>query len=135
MKIFLILVLININTAIAKVSSDVTFGITLSPFVSATKILELSVVGVGKMIASTTNLVLSRSLADKESLRDELYELRKQIDSGDVVNVEDVSLPNLRELFWEISLDDEKKEEINQFIHSGSEIQKLYIATFLILYS
>ena len=71
----------------------------------------------------------------KESLSDELYELRKQIDSGDVVNVEDVSLPNLRELFWEISLDDEKKEEINQFIHSGREIQKLYIATFLILYS
>jgi hypothetical protein len=123
---------LSLTTAFAQSISGATTGVTLSPFVTATRMLESTQVGTAISIITTSGLQ-ARGVADKEQLRDELVELDSDMISGLVKTVDEVRQPALKELINEISSDAEQMEKINSAITSGSELHKIATALTITL--
>lgn len=95
---------------------------TISPFVTATRLVELTVLAP---FASTAATVQSRGVAGKEQLKDELVALNDDMISGAVKSIDEVRQPALKELFSEIAADQSQMDSINSVLESNSDLEKI----------
>ncbi|HXH76436.1 MAG TPA: hypothetical protein VNJ08_15800 [Bacteriovoracaceae bacterium] len=131
--LILMVLVLSITSAYAQKISDVSTGIILSPFITATKLLETTAVASIGAVQSTKSAVQARGVAGKEQLKDELVELNEAILAGLVKSISDVEQPGLRELFEEIMGDEKQMEEINNVISSGNELHRIATVVTLTL--
>jgi len=125
---FIVLAFITaVGTGYAQNIIQGTTAVTLSPFVAATRLLEMT---TAAPFVSTLASVIgqSRGVAGKEQLKDELPALNNDIESGIVHSIADVRQPALKELFAEISADEAQMNNINSLVKDGSELQKISTA-------
>lgn len=127
MKSILLIVAFMVLTsnAFSQSISDVSTAITLSPFVTATKLLETSAVATLKGVQSTKSMVQSRGVAGKEQLKDELVAMNEAITAGQIKSLMDVQQAGLRELFEEIMTDERQVEEISLVVQDGPLLYRI----------
>lgn len=113
--------------------SDMTVGTSLSPFVTATRILEYGVVTTLAPFALTIATTQSRGVAGREQLKDEFVALNDDMVAGRVRTIDEVRQPTLRELFEEISIDEEQMNNISTAVDSESELLKVSTAVAIAL--
>lgn len=104
----------------------------MSPFALVTRLAETGVVvtsaGVQTLLGPflTTRATLeARGVAGQEQIKDELLAFDKDMRLGLVGDIQDIRQPGIRELFEEISRDEEELERIHNFYPEGSLILKL----------
>ena len=127
-KIVLALTLcLSIGTALAQNIIEASTAVTVSPFVTATRLLQAT--SVAPLISTlATAMGQHRGVADKEQLKDELVGLNNDMVAGSVKSIEEVRQPALKELFSEIAADEAKMESINAIVKEGSELHKIATA-------
>lgn len=127
-KIVLTLALcLSIGSAFAQNIIEASTAVTLSPFVTATRLLEGT---TAAPFISTLATIMGqhRGVAGKEQLKDELVALNNDMVAGTVKSIEEVRQPALKEFFAEIAADEAKMESINALVKSGSELHKIATA-------
>lgn len=112
---------------------EVTTGVTLSPFLTATRVMEAATITVISPFASTKATLTNRGVAGREQLKDELMTLNEDMISGKVKEIEDVRQPALRELFIEIAENEEEIDKIKSVITTGSKLHKIAAAVTITL--
>lgn len=112
-------ILAAMTSASAQSISDVSTAVTLSPFVTATKLLEISAVVTLKGIQTTRSMVQERGIAGKEQLKDELLALNDAMMAGQINCLVDIKQAGLRELFEEILANEKQVEEIALIVQEG----------------
>lgn len=125
--------LFALNNAFADSIIEVSSATTSSPFVTATRVLESGTVTALAPFASTNTLIQQRGVAGKEQLKDELVALNDDMVAGRVRTIEDVRQPALKELFEEISQDEEQMESINSVLQTGSQLEKIATTVTIVL--
>lgn len=120
-----IALMFTLSNAFSQSVVEVTSATTLLPFVTATRLLQSGTATMLAPLASTIATVQARGVAGREQIKDELVALNDDIASGDVQSLDDVRQPALKELFAEISADEEQMENINNIVTSGSELHKI----------
>jgi hypothetical protein len=134
-KMMILLLLISMNLAQAQSVLESSSGITLSPFATATRLMESATVTTLGALNVTFSSIQSRGVAGKEQLKDELVDLNDDMISGEVKTIDQVRQSTLKELFLEISSDERKIKEINSVVKSGTELQKIATAVTISLLS
>ncbi len=124
---------LSIGQAFSQTGIEASTASTLSPFATATRLMESATVTALVPFASTIATVQSRGVAGKEQLKDELVGLNDDMMKGLVKTVEDVRQPTLRELFLEISSDDSQMENISLVVKSGSRLHRIATAVTMTL--
>jgi hypothetical protein len=132
-KLITILLLFSFNSAYSQIVIESTSGITLSPFATATRLMESATVTTLGALNFTFSSIQSRGVAGKEQLKDELVDLNDDMMSGEVKTIDQVRQAGLKELFLEISSDPLKMKEIHSVVKSGSELHKIATAVTLSL--
>lgn len=128
-NVLLILALMfTLSNAFAQSAIEATSAITLSPFATATRLLESGTVTSLAPFASTIATAQARGVAGKEQLKDELVALNDDMVAGTVKNIEEVRQPALKELFAEIAADEAQMDSINSVIKSGSKLHRIATA-------
>ena len=123
-----------IGNAFAQNIIQGTTAVTLSPFVAATRLLELT--SAGPLLSPlATEIGQSRGVAGKEQLKDELPALNSDIEAGIVNSIAEVRQPALKELFAEIAADEAQMNNINSLVKEGSQLQKISTAVTATLLS
>jgi hypothetical protein len=133
MRNFILLALFGITTN-AWTQVESTSQLTLSPFITASRILETSYHStvMSHLISTMTNLN-SKGVAGKEQIRDEVVGLNADMSSGLVQSIDDVRQPAVKEFMLEIISDEKQMQEINNLIKSGSRLDRLAVAISLVL--
>jgi hypothetical protein len=107
---------------------------TLSPFMSATRMLEST---NQSTIASALYTFLTnfnaKGVAGREQIRDEVVALNQDIVQGVVKSIQDVRQPAVREFMEEISRNEEQLREIDGLIQSGDRFTRMATAISLVL--
>jgi hypothetical protein len=107
---------------------------TLSPFMSATRMLEST---NQSTIASALYTFLTnfnaKGVAGREQIRDEVVALNQDIVQGLVKSIQDVRQPAVREFMEEISRNEEQLREIDGLIRSGDRFTRMATAISLVL--
>lgn len=98
---------------------------TASPFITATKLLELT---VAAPFLSTLASVQQRGVAGAEQIKDEMVALNDDMIAGSVNSIDEVRQPALKELFAEIAANETQMNEINAIVTEGSELHKIATA-------
>ncbi len=125
-NVLLVLALMfTLSNAFAQSGIEATSATTLSPFATATRLLESGTVTSLAPFASTIASAQARGVAGKEQLKDELVALNDDMVSGAVKSIDEVRQPALKELFAEIAADDAQMESINSVIKSGSKLHRI----------
>ena len=133
-NVFMVLALMfAVSNAFAQSALEATSATTLSPFATATRVLESGTVTSLAPFASTIATAQARGVAGKEQLKDELVALNDDMVSGRVKSIDEVRQPALKELFEEISADEEQMESINSAINSGSRLHRIATAVTVAL--
>jgi glutamine synthetase type III len=133
-KVFLAMALLmNFNPVFAQDAIEISTAITLSPFATATKLIESAVITVMSPFATTLASTQNRGVAGKEQLKDELVALNEDMMGGQVKRIQEVRQPALRELFEEISADQVQMDEINSVIVEGSDLHRIATAVTVTL--
>lgn len=128
-NVLLVLALMfTLSNAFAQSALEATSALTLSPFATATRLLESGTVTSLAPFASTIATAQARGVAGKEQLKDELVALNDDMAAGSVKNIEEVRQPALKELFAEIAADDAQMESINSVVQSGSKLHRIATA-------
>lgn len=111
-----------------------TTAVTLSPFVAATRLLQLT---TAAPFVSTLASMLgqSRGVAGKEQMKDELVGLNSDIEAGIVNSIAEVRQPALKEFFAEIAADEAQMNNIDSLVKEGSQLQKIATAVTAALLS
>jgi len=135
MKNFLIIaaMMFTVGQAFSQSGVEVSTATSLSPFATATRLMESATVTALAPLASTIATVQSRGVAGKEQLKDELVGLNEDMIKGIVKNVEDVRQPALKELFLEISSDQTQLHSISSMVKSGSQLHRIATAVTMTL--
>jgi hypothetical protein len=123
----------TMGQAFSQSGVEVSTGTLLSPFATATRLMESATVTALAPLASTIATVQSRGVAGKEQLKDELVGLNEDMIQGVVKNVEDVRQPTLKELFLEISSDQTQMDNISSMVKSGSRLHRIATAVTMTL--
>lgn len=123
--LLVIALMFTLSNAFAQSGIEATTATTISPFATATRLLELGTVTSLAPFASTIASAQARGVAGKEQLKDELVALNDDMVSGAVKSIDQVRQPALKELFAEISADQEQMESINSVITSGSKLHRI----------
>jgi hypothetical protein len=126
------LMLFSLN-GFSQIISDISTATILSPFVSASKLIEVVAVSSLMTIQATRMVVQSKGVAGREQLKDELVVLSEEIMAGEVRFVADVRQPGLRELFEEIQSDKEQLQKIQSIVETGSELHQIATVVTMIL--
>ncbi len=124
---------LSIGQAFSQSGIEASTASTLSPFATATRLMESATVTALVPFASTIATVQSRGAAGKEQLKDELVGLNDDMIKGIVNTVEDVRQPTLRELFLEISSDETQMENISAVVKSGTRLHRIATAVTMTL--
>jgi hypothetical protein len=125
--------MLTMGKAFSQSGVEVSTGTSLSPFATATRLMESATVTALAPLASTIATVQSRGVAGKEQLKDELVGLNEDMIQGIVKNVEDVRQPALKELFLEISSDQTQLDNISSLVKSGSRLHRIATAVTMTL--
>lgn len=132
--LLVIALMFSLSSAFAQSGIEATSATTLSPFATATRLLESATVTSLAPFASTiATAAQARGVAGREQLKDELVALNDDMVSGAVKSIEEVRQPALRELFAEIEADDSQMENINAVINGGSKLHKIATAVTIAL--
>jgi hypothetical protein len=123
----------SISSAFSQTVIEATTGAALSPFATATRVIESGSVTSLAPFGSTISTVQARGVAGKEQLKDELVALNDDMVQGNVKTIDEVRQPALKELFNEISSDEKQMESINSVINSGSRLHKIATVVFISL--
>lgn len=135
-KILLLAALmLSLSNVFAQTGIEATTATTLSPFATATKLLESGTATILSPFASTLASIQSRGVAGKEQLKDELAGLNADITSGVVNSIDGIRQPTLKELIIEISSDKSQMESINSTINEGSELHRIATAVTVSLFA
>ncbi len=121
----ILLLLLSMNLVQAQTVLESSSGITLSPFATATRLMESATVTTLGALNVTFSSIQSRGVAGKEQLKDELVDLNDDMISGEVKTIDQVRQSTLKELFLEISSDERKIKEINSVVKSGTVLHKI----------
>lgn len=113
--------------------SDMTVGTSLSPFATATRVLEYGIVTTLAPFALTIATTQSRGVAGREQIKDELVALNDDMIAGRVRTIDEVRQSTLRELFEEISADEEQMIHISSIVGSESELLNVSTAVTIAL--
>jgi hypothetical protein len=133
-NIFIIAAMVlSIGQAFSQSGIEASTASTLSPFATATRLMESATVTALVPFASTIATVQSRGVAGKEQLKDELVGLNDDMMKGLVNTVEDVRQPTLRELFLEISSDESQMQNISAVVKSGTRLHRIATAVTMTL--
>lgn len=133
-NVFIVVALMfAVSNAFAQSALEATSATTLSPFATATRVLESGTVTSLAPFASTIATAQARGVAGKEQLKDELVALNDDMVAGKVKSIDEVRQPALKELFEEISADEEQMESINSAINSGSKLHRIATAVTVAL--
>jgi hypothetical protein len=124
-KMMILLLLLSMNLVQAQTVLESSSGITLSPFATATRLMESATVTTLGALNVTFSSIQSRGVAGKEQLKDELVDLNDDMISGEVKTIDQVRQSTLKELFLEISSDERKIKEINSVVKSGTVLHKI----------
>ena len=98
---------------------------TLSPFATATRLLQSGTATLVSPFAITSASIQNRGVAGKEQLKDEMVALNDDMISGAVKSIDEVRQPALKELFEEISNDEAQMDNINSVLKSDSDLEKI----------
>jgi hypothetical protein len=112
----------------AQSTLEATSATTLSPFATATRLMETALVSSLAPFGSTIATVQRRGVAGKEQLKDELVSLNDDMLSGKVKTIDQVRQPALRELLLEIEADEAQLKSINTVITEGSKLHRIATA-------
>jgi hypothetical protein len=123
----------SLTNAFAQSAIEATSATTLSPFATATRMLESGTATLIAPFLSTTLATQARGVAGKEQMKDELVALNDDMIAGKVKSIDQVRQPALKELFLEISADEEQMGNINSVIKSGSKLNKIATAVTVTL--
>ena len=134
-KLITVLLLFSFNFAYSQNVIESTSGITLSPFATATRLMESATVTTLGALNFTFSSIQSRGVAGKEQLKDELVDLNDDMMSGEVKTIDQVRQSGLKELFLEISSDPTKIKEIHSIVKSGSELHRIATVVTITLLS
>lgn len=119
----------------AQTAVEATTATTLSPFATATRLLEYGLVTSLAPFALTIATAQARGVAGREQIKDELVALNDDMIAGRVKSIDEVRQPTLKELFDEIAADQEQMDNISSVVESGSELQKISVAVTISLLS
>lgn len=125
--------MLSLNNVFAQVIIEATSATTSSPFATATRLLESGTVTSLAPFASTIATAQARGVAGKEQLKDELVALNEDMASGSIKTIDEVRQPALKELFAEISADEEQMGNISSIIRSGSKLHRIATAVTVAL--
>lgn len=120
-----IALMFTLSNAFSQSIVEATSATTLLPFVTATRLLQSGTATIVAPLASTLATVQSRGVAGREQIKDDLVALNDDMASGVVNSIDEVRQPALKELFAEISADEEQMGNINSVVTSGSELHKI----------
>ncbi len=133
-KVFLMgSMLFMIGQVNAQSGLDLTTATTLSPFLTATRVLEAGTITAISPFVATKATLTNRGVAAREQLKDELVVLNEDIVSGKVKLIEEVRQPALREIFMEISESQDEMEKIKSIIPDGSKLHRIATAVTITL--
>lgn len=118
----------TLSNAFAQSIIEASTATTISPFVTATRLMESATVTSLAPFASTIATAQARGVAGKEQLKDELVSLNDDMIAGTVRSIDEVRQPALKELFAEIAADEAQMESINSVINSGSKLHRIATA-------
>lgn len=131
---FLALILMfNLSNALAQNVIEVTAATTLSPIVTALKLVEGSALTLASPLLSTLATTQSRGVAGREQIKDELVAFNSDVMNGGVRSIKDVRQPALRELFEEIVADEAQMDEINLVVTEGPDLHKVATAVAVVM--
>jgi hypothetical protein len=138
-KILMICSLIFVTTTVF--AQNRISAYLMSPFALVTRLAETGVVltsaGVQTILGpflTTRAFLESRGVAGQEQIKDELVAFDQDMRLGLVGNIEDIRQPGIRELFEEISRDEEELARIHTFYPEGSLLLKLSTVVTLKLF-
>ncbi|MCM2351476.1 MAG: hypothetical protein NDI69_15745 [Bacteriovoracaceae bacterium] len=120
-----IALMFTLSNAFSQSIVEATSATTLLPFVTATRLLQSGTATIVAPLASTLATVQSRGVAGREQIKDDLVALNDDMASGVVNSIDEVRQPALKELFAEISADEEQMGNINSVVTSGSDLHKI----------
>jgi hypothetical protein len=112
---------------------EITTATTLSPFLTATKVMQAGTVTAVSPFATTKASLMNRGVAGREQLKDDIVALNEDMVSGKVKTIDEVRQPALREVFFEISQDEEEMEKINTVVTEGSRLHRIATAVTITL--
>lgn len=131
--LILLFLLVSISYSFAQTGIELSMASTLSPFVTATKVIESGIVTSLAPFATTMGTIQARGVAGKEQLRDELSALNEDIIEGKVRNISEVKQVALKELFLEIENDEEQMKKISMLGQEGNKLNQIATAVTLLL--
>jgi len=136
MKILLITLALSlsIGNVFAQNILQGTTAVTLSPFVAATRLLEMTT-AAPFLSTLVSALGQSRGVAGKEQMKDELVGLNSDIEAGIVNSIGEVRQPALKEFFAEIAADEAQMNNIDSMVKNGTQLQKIATAVTAALLS
>ena len=78
--LILLFLLVSISYSFAQTGIELSMASTLSPFVTATKVIESGIVTSLAPFATTMGTIQARGVAGKEQLRDDLIEMLAEVE-------------------------------------------------------
>lgn len=140
-KLFFAFVLTLTSQVYAQSISAGTTAVFISPFATATRVLESAVATMTAgtqtalaPFATTSASIEARGVAGKEQMRDELVDLDRDMRNGLVQELADIRQPSLKEVMLEIAQDKEEMERIHALIPEGNEALKIATVVTLKLF-
>ncbi len=131
--LLLLAMLFVVSNAFAQSGIESSTATTLSPFVTATRLMESATATALLPFASTSATVQARGVAGKEQLKDELVSLNDDIVAGTVKTIDEVRQPALKELFVEIAADEAQMLDISSAVKEGSKLHRIATAVTVTL--
>jgi hypothetical protein len=134
--IAIVLLASSLTTAFAQSALELSVATTLSPFVTATRILDTATaVVLAPFVSTIATLAQRRGVAGKEQIKDDLIALNDDMVAGRVSAIEEVRQPALKELLEEIAKDEAQMQNINNVVASGSQLYRVATAVTISLLS
>ncbi len=134
--IALVLLATSLSNAFAQSALDLSVATTISPFVTATRILDTATaVVLAPFVSTIATLAQRRGVAGKEQIKDDLLALNDDIVAGRVSAIAEVRQPALKELLEEVANDQAQMDSINSVVASGSQLHRVATAVTIALLS
>lgn len=125
---------LSMGSAFAQNIIQASTAVTISPFVAATRMLELTT--AAPFLSSLATIIgQARGVAGKEQMKDELVGLNNDMEAGIVKSIAEVRQPALKEFFAEIAADEAQMSNINSAVKEGTQFQKIATAVTAALLS
>ena len=134
--IALVLIATSLSNVVPQSAYGYALETTLSPFVTATRILDTATaIVLAPFVSSIALSAQRRGVAGKEQIKDDLMALNDDIVAGRVSAIAEVRQPALKELLEEVANDQAQMDSINSVVGSGSQLHRVATAVTIALLS